>query len=371
MLSSGDHAVPFGLQDQNGKRYFLRDEVGTPIVLLFYASDTLESCAEIAITLQTIQVKLKALEVKVFSISKDDVKTRAALAKRHHLTFPLLSDSSLEISKQYGVCRVTDPTSDTMNFSRTLFLLDRNLRVLKVYTPVLEPHAVLQELLADIPALCQTHAPQLIRSQAPVLLIPNVLSREFCRELIEVWESEGNDDSGFMKQDGEKTVGVYDYNVKIRRDHFVRNPEMRKRLDRVVLRRIFPEIKKCFNYEVHCCEDYKIARYDSEPGGFFRQHRDNTTGGTAHRVWAMTLNLNAEEYEGGCLRFSEYGDDLYKPDTGSAAIFSCSMMHEATDVTAGQRFVLLAFFYSRIESEKRVAYESQHAIVPGVKPGQS
>ena len=59
---------------------------------------------------------------------------------------------------------------------------------------------------------------------------------------------------------------------------------------------------------------------------------------------AMTLNLNTGEYEGGHLRFPEYGGHLYRPATGDAVLFSCVLAHEATPVTAGRRFVLLTFF---------------------------
>ena len=74
-------------------------------------------------------------------------------------------------------------------------------------------------------------------------------------------------------------------------------------------------------------------------------HRDNTTKGTSHRRFAVTINLNAAEYEGGELWFPEYGKRLYKPATGSAVVFSCSLLHEARPVTKGIRFALLPFLY--------------------------
>ena len=81
---------------------------------------------------------------------------------------------------------------------------------------------------------------------------------------------------------------------------------------------------------------------------------------TAHRRWALSLNLNSGDYEGGYLRFPEYGPQLYTPGTGSAVVFSCSLMHEATDVTAGKRFVLLSFFYAEKESRERKQYETEY-----------
>ena len=59
----------------------------------------------------------------------------------------------------------------------------------------------------------------------------------------------------------------------------------------------------------------------------------------------MTLNLNVGEYKGGFLRFPEYAPHGYKGDSGTAIIFSCSLLHEATPVFSGQRFALLSFFY--------------------------
>ena len=60
----------------------------------------------------------------------------------------------------------------------------------------------------------------------------------------------------------------------------------------------------------------------------------------------MSLNLN-DDYEGGELTFPEFGPTLYKPRAGMAAVFSCSLLHEALPVTRGRRFVLTTFFRDR------------------------
>ncbi len=49
-----------------------------------------------------------------------------------------------------------------------------------------------------------------------------------------------------------------------------------------------------------------------------------------------------EDFEGVDLRFPEYGPDLYRPGTGDAVIFSRSLLHEAMDVTKGERSTLLS-----------------------------
>lgn len=191
---------------------------------------------------------------------------------------------------------------------------------------------------------------------APVLLIPSVLPPDMCRHLIEVWETQGNEDSGSNRPVNGKPVGMHDYGHKVRRDHFVRDGALRNRIQSYLADRVIPEVHKAFNYEVTRFEDFRIACYDAARGAHFRPHRDNTTDGTAHRRFAMSLLLN-DEYDGGTLRFPEYGPHHYRPPAGCAVVFSCSLLHEATDVTNGRRFVLLSYFYGENEARLREEYE--------------
>jgi predicted 2-oxoglutarate/Fe(II)-dependent dioxygenase YbiX len=105
-------------------------------------------------------------------------------------------------------------------------------------------------------------------------------------------------------------------------------------------------------------EVFKLIRYDAG-AGYFHAHRDNESRDTAHRRFAMTLNLNTGAYEGGALRFPEFGPDLYVPERGSAVIFSCSLLHEVTPVTEGSRYGLLGFFFG--EGQKIADIQTQAA----------
>jgi predicted 2-oxoglutarate/Fe(II)-dependent dioxygenase YbiX len=109
--------------------------------------------------------------------------------------------------------------------------------------------------------------------------------------------------------------------------------------------RLAPEILKAFQFHATRIERHIVACYDSGTGGYFRPHRDNTTKGTAHRRFAVSLNLNTGEYEGGLLRFPEFGWQTYLAPVGGAVVFSCSLLHEATPVTSGRRYAYLPFLY--------------------------
>jgi predicted 2-oxoglutarate/Fe(II)-dependent dioxygenase YbiX len=105
-------------------------------------------------------------------------------------------------------------------------------------------------------------------------------------------------------------------------------------------------------------ERYLIACYDAAGGGYFRPHRDNTTNATLHRRFAVTINLNAEDYEGGDLRFPEFGPKSYRAPTGGAVVFSCALMHEALPVTRGKRYAFLPFLYDDAAAAIRSANNS-------------
>ena len=121
----------------------------------------------------------------------------------------------------------------------------------------------------------------------------------------------------------------------------VNNPATLRRLAQRFARRIIPEIHKAFQYQVTRREYLRITCYEGQRGGIAIGHRDNPTKELAHRRFACSINLNAEDFEGGELRFREYGEQRYKPDSGAALVFSCSLLHEALAVTAGRRMVLL------------------------------
>ncbi len=356
-LASGDRAPLFALPDTNENRLLLRDVAGKPTLLFFYASDEIEACREIAGNFRDLMPALNEFDVQIYGISPDAPESRRKFAEKEQISFVLLSDLERTVSEKYGVCFPDNKEPDVIVYSRLAFLLDSNHRIVKIYH-LKNASEWTRELLADLKELPREE-PRHITMQAPILLIPNVISREFCRELINVWHTKGNDDSGFMRSVGKKTVGYIDYKSKIRRDHFVTDSQLQATLNHIIIRRIAPEIEKAFHYQITRQERYRIARYDGSLGGFFKAHRDNTTGGTSHRRFAMSLNLNVEEYEGGYLRFPEYGPHFYEPDTGSATIFSGSLMHEATPVTSGIRFVLLNFFYGDKDAENRNSYEER------------
>ena len=224
-------------------------------------------------------------------------------------------------------------------------LLDQRLRVLAripLSSDSTAPH--LARLLAVGHSLPSPLAAAPAQSQAPALLVPRVFEPGFCDQLVRYYEEKGSEDSGFMRDQGGKTVGVYDYGTKRRRDCTVEDETLRQQCMVRIHRRLVPEIKRAFQFDATRMERYIVACYEGQHGGHFKAHRDNTTISTSHRRFAVSLNLNGD-YEGGEIWFPEYGRQLFRPAPGEAIVFSCSMLHEATPVRSGTRYVFLPFLY--------------------------
>src|SRR4029434_3292797 len=114
---------------------------------------------------------------------------------------------------------------------------------------------------------------------------------------------------------------------KRRHDHVVGDPQRSRELAATIGRRVLPELFKAFAYRASRFEGFKIACYQASDRGFFSAHRDNLSPATAHRRFALTLNLN-DAYQGGQLRFPEYGPELYRAAGGGALLLSCFHPHD-------------------------------------------
>ena len=256
-----------------------------------------------------------------------------APAIAHDVPFPLLQDPEGRAAAAFRT-----------QGAPMAFLLDPNLRVRRSL-PFADGGDVARTVAELLPELTWSTRPaREIGLQAPVLVVPDVLDPAQCAELIDVWEREGNVATGVESSTGGGRGEYVSEQLKRRRDHVVADQERTQRLAQTIGRRVIPELARAFAYRARRFEGFKIACYEASDRGFFRAHRDNLSPATAHRRFALTLNLN-DGYDGGQLRFPEYGPDLYRPPPGAALLFSCSLLHEVLDVTADRRFVLLSFLF--------------------------
>ena len=236
-----------------------------------------------------------------------------------------------------------------------VFLIDPSFRI-AMAEPVENTAAVMDRLEQELAA--KAAAPD--AGFAPVLTLPRILEPEFCRLLIAYFEAHEATESGFAADVGGQTVNLVDPNLKRRRrDVTVEDEALLAGIDGRLRARLLPMIRRAFNWQATEIERFLICRYSAEDRGFFFPHRDDVTAGTAHRKFAVTINLNAEDYEGGDLRFPEFGRRTYRTPTGGATAFCCSLLHEAMPVTEGVRYAFVPFLYDEAGARLRKANAAQ------------
>lgn len=236
-------------------------------------------------------------------------------------------------------------------------LMDPALRIVAM-API-DAAAPVFDLIANLAPVAQD-------AVAPVLIAPRILEPELCRRLIACYEADGGAASGVMRDVDGRTVGVLD-DFKRRRDASITDPDLRAALRERIERRLVPAIRRAFQFEATRVERYIVACYDATDGGYFRPHRDNETFATAHRRFAVTINLNTEEFAGGELRFPEFGRRTYRAPTGGAVVFACGLQHEATQVTSGRRYAFVPFLYDEAGAQMRAANHAREDALASEK----
>jgi len=234
-----------------------------------------------------------------------------------------------------------------------MVLIDRSGRIMEVCGVETEDEVVgLCRRFAD-----RIKAPASTRRQAtaPVLLIPNLVPEGLCRDLIAFFEASPHKPGAMAGLKDGAAAAKYDAAKKLRRD-FELEPgtPLHQAVLEILATRCVPEIKRAFQSDITFADRILLARYD-DTGGYFKRHRDDGAPHTAFREFAISINLNTHEYEGGELLFPEFDDDRYSPAAGAAAIFSASLLHEAAPVLRGRRYVLLSFLCSAAGQAKMTA----------------
>ncbi|KTE14968.1 2OG-Fe(II) oxygenase [Sphingopyxis sp. H115] len=322
-------------------QYTFHTVAGRAVLLFFMGSATGNGIEAARDLLMADADRFDDSRCSFFGITIDTDDHVAGRVKTRLPGIRYILDSDRAVSQAYGAC---SPDSD--HYEPYIIVLDRQLRVAGRYHL---PDA--GKALALIDRLTREGKPE---DWAPVLSVPRVFDRATCQRLIDLYEAEGGRDSGFMREVDGKTVSVIDHGHKRRSDVTIRDEAFCRALSARVNHCLRPVIQRAFNFDATRMERYIVACYDASVAGHFRAHRDNTTMGTAHRRFAVTINLN-DDFDGGELRFPEFGTRTYRPAPGGAIVFGCGLLHEATPVTRGRRYAFLPFLYDDEAAAQREA----------------
>jgi peroxiredoxin len=335
-LAVGDVAPPCSLAGLDGRTIDVRgdDVAGHPLVLAFCPRFDSEAVRAMLAELAAAEPALREAGAKVYAIT---AAPRRAIEEQS-LTLPILQDRDGAVFSAFGAGTRDQPT---------LVVVRQNCHVAAILKS--DPLQQVADAREAVLRVVDQQVRAVLVPHPPVLVVPDVLSPADCRRLIQIYETRGKT---FVEPGHGDDHMTSDYKMRIpeygrgdRIDHWLVDRGTVAFIDGRLSTRLFPEIRKAFQYRITQRERMRIGCYTGSRGGELHGHRDDTEILVAHRRFAMSLNLNFEEFEGGELRFPEYGNQLYSPATGAAIVFSCSILHEAQEVRAGRRFVLLAFLY--------------------------
>ena len=360
-LAPGDPAPWFRQRSTSNPDYGFDTVAGRYVVLCFFGSAA-DPAAQAALrAVQAHRALLDDTRACFFGVSVDPADAENGQVQESMPGIRFFWDFDCAVSRLYGaVAADTAGGGTTISMRRFWLLLDPALRIVSSIafaSDGSDGNAVFEQLR------CLLHPGRVAAEvPVPVLWLPNVFEPGLCRTLIAAYEEHGGAESGFMRDVDGKTKLIHDPWHKRRRDFTVEDPATIKVIQNRILRRIKPEIRKVHFFDATRMERYLVACYRAEDGGHFRPHRDNTTKGTAHRRFALSINLN-DDFEGGDLSFPEFGPREFRPPLGGAVVFSCSLMHAVSPVTRGRRFAFLPFLYDEAAAKLRAA--NQHFLGEG------
>jgi peroxiredoxin/predicted 2-oxoglutarate/Fe(II)-dependent dioxygenase YbiX len=353
-LTAGDSAPWFVQRSLNNPRYAIDTAAGRYLVLCFFAT-TSDPHAQAAIKAVLARPDLFDDDrASFFGVSLDAHDESEHRMADRYPGYRFLCDFDGIASRLYGAIPADSPTRATSLQTRQIwFVLDPTMRILKVI-PFEDDAGDINKVIDLVASLPPPPIFSGFELQAPILYLPNVFEPEFCQKLIGLYEEHGGTESGFMREVAGKTVQVQDHSHKRRKDCDIEDSKLKTDIQNRFLRRVVPEIQKVHQYKVTRMERYIVACYAAEDEAHFRAHRDNTTKGTAHRRFAVSVNLNSD-FDGGEVSFPEYGPRSFKAPPGGAVVFSCSLLHAVSKVTRGRRYAFLPFLYDDEAAKVREA----------------
>ena len=342
-IEPGMMMPPFDLKDETGRWLRLSDDhlSGKPLlVLLLNTRDDarverwLDALADLDTTLRDRNFYAMVIT------TNSDANANAMLGRNKGLHWPMPSDATGRVFAGLGVHK-------DRGLSDRLLLVSPFRQILSWWD---EPEQCAEAIREAIQMMTENTNPddRLMPPHAPVLAVPNVLTPAECASMIDAFENNKTFTVRPPKPEelrGDFKIPVYEHNRQDRVDCIIRDQKMLQFLDERIFGRVVPMVKKAFAFDVTRREDLHIARYVGERGGNQMGHRDNVSAPTAHRRFALSMNLN-DDYEGGDVVFQEFDNRGYKSPAGTAMIFSSSLLHEVRETTSGTRYTLISHFFN-------------------------
>lgn len=150
MLETGTKAPDFSLPDQDGVMHSLNRYRGKKVILYFYPRDNTPGCTKQACGFRDLYPQFTEKGAVVLGVSKDSVASHKKFQEKYQLSFPILSDTELQVIQAYDVWKEKKLYGKvSMGVVRTTYLIDENGIISKAFGKVMtaqNPEQMLEEL---------------------------------------------------------------------------------------------------------------------------------------------------------------------------------------------------------------------------------
>ena len=348
-FSIGDRAPAMVGATASGRFFSLDAQAGRPAAIIALGSLEPQAAARLLNHLRAAEADFKVAGVDLVPVAPQTAPFTARFGAD-----PQAADLLVYASGGSGIEFIQ------RDGAAAAILIDRGGRVLDIHA--VDEETEMAGWLGRFARLLASRGSQVRTAAAPVLIVPNIAPPELCKALIDHFEASPHA-AGVMASfsDGGAYAKLDEAKKKRRDTELTAESPLYAEVLSLLSGRVVPEIKRAFQADIANADRILIARYD-DTGGYFKRHRDNAAPHTAFREFAISLNLNTHQYEGGEILFPEYDDARYNPPAGGAIVFSASLLHEAAPVTRGSRYVLLSFLGSAAAQTRLTAWtESQQS----------
>ena len=137
MLETGTKAPDFSLPDQGGVIHSLSRYRGKKVILYFYPRDNTPGCTKQACGFRDLYPQFTEKSAVVLGVSKDSVASHKKFQEKYQLSFPILSDTELQVIQAYDVWKEKKLYGKvSMGVVRTTYLIDENGIISKAFGKV-------------------------------------------------------------------------------------------------------------------------------------------------------------------------------------------------------------------------------------------
>jgi thioredoxin-dependent peroxiredoxin len=128
-LQRGDKAPDFSLQSTSGKKFSFHKEMrGNYCILFFYPKNFTGGCTAEVCEFRDNFSEFSNLDIPVFGISQDTIKSHLEFKAKYKLPFDLLSDPSGKVAEKYNALM------PIIRFpKRITYLIDKDLNIAWIY----------------------------------------------------------------------------------------------------------------------------------------------------------------------------------------------------------------------------------------------